>query len=107
MINNTGNIGAAFGQFVSSVWTEFHVGCQCNAGKDGFAKPLCTNAKNTSYGPGEKEGTKRCSILACPAAEKVYQLAKKRQKEDTTQASAIPDFDQFKKAPHLRVVSAN
>ena len=93
-----------FGQFVNDVWTQFHVACQCHAGKDGFNKPLCTNAKNSSYGPGEKHGTKRCSILACPAAGKVYTLAKKRQAQDTTIREGV-DFLNQEAVPHLKVVA--
>jgi len=95
-----------FAQFVNDVWARFHKGCQCHAGKDGFNKPLCTNPKNSSYGPGEKEGTWRCSILACPAAGKVYTLAKKCQAEDTSIKEGL-DFLNQKPAPHLRVVAAN
>ena len=69
-------------QYVSLTWKTFSEKCRYNAGVDGFNKGLCNNAENKSWGEGERPGTWRCSLLACPLSEQVYILSKKHQNEN-------------------------
>ena len=77
-------------QYIWNAWHIFQAGCLDNAGVDDMVKPLCSNPNNSSFTKGEKAGTKRCNILACPRAKKqVYDQAKKYLINNTTMASAI------------------
>ena len=75
-----------FAQYVTQYWLEYQTQCKQFAGTDSFNKGLCRHPDNSSFGPGERPGTKRCNILSCPMItskkdknyNKVYDKASQR-----------------------------
>jgi hypothetical protein len=102
-ITGGNNKKALFGQFVNNAWVEITKICPNHRGVDDFNKGMCDHSKNSSYGFLDgHEGLMRCSILACPHAEKAYDLARKMQSRETHREGDLDLFNQSR--PHLRVV---